>query len=323
MVCFQTGESKRTCITVQDLLEYKSDSKLKISSIQLFKNSCKSFEPFIYSISINRTLLTEEYWKFRIEKNANLKIEEQVFNAQDNTYKKCIKQAIESIITIIEHNTSNKLNYIQADFVLCKNIEPEIWLVGCNNLTFESHKIVNKSATKYRLLRNNQLWYVNGYEKSHGASIMNHRPSSSYQIENMQIVGKKPEGWRYLKSSFMKYEPVNSHKRRPQSFQSTEHEGQRGISIFCYGSSLKRKASFEVLKRNRSSHSRQVSQDTKALKVGEIKRPRASKFHRMKSIMKPKKDKEDLLKPRFHIFVKYIKKLNKTSRPITSQLIKF
>eukprot|EP00826_Nyctotherus_ovalis_P049518 TRINITY_DN5999_c0_g1_i22.p1 TRINITY_DN5999_c0_g1~~TRINITY_DN5999_c0_g1_i22.p1 ORF type:complete len:442 (-),score=85.73 TRINITY_DN5999_c0_g1_i22:387-1712(-) len=130
VVCFQTDERGRSFVTLQNLLEYKM-LQPRIASLQLFRSSQKTFEPFIYSFSLNVDSNAQSFHKIKIDKNP------QVSTSLEGSYKRKLQDNVQILIRMIENVALRKVKYIEALYVI-SSVEGELWLVGCDSIELDT-----------------------------------------------------------------------------------------------------------------------------------------------------------------------------------------
>ncbi len=148
IACFGTDTHGRVCITVGELRECRGLSG-RFSSIQVFKNPIKRFEPYMYFSAasfpvLHRSPLKDHaavdsrYWKTHlISKNG---ASELPLGRDEEECRYALSSATKSVSLVIEHATHRRVRSIVACFVIHRDSagsEMETWLMGCEDVILD------------------------------------------------------------------------------------------------------------------------------------------------------------------------------------------
>ncbi len=155
VACFATDGVSRRYLTVADLWEYqeKTPSLFRLSSVQLFQNPIKKFEPFMYEAtaesavprrSVLRSAASPRIYTFckvRIERlNCKDCVQhEPLTKPEEAAYVPGIKTALGTLMDTVTQVGKRAVTKLAASFVVT-HIEGsgpvEVWLVGCGGIEF-------------------------------------------------------------------------------------------------------------------------------------------------------------------------------------------
>jgi len=213
VACIGTDLAKRRFISRAELHEFKEAGRTKFSSMQLFQNPIKAFDPYIYGVSYNFCISSScvskeneniwRYWKFKAQKNSELLDQDSglPLGTFEDFYKFKIAESMRIIINIIEKTSQRKLRSLKAYFAMYNPGNPseiEAWLVGCENIVLDylnasRVKIESKPIkTKINAMEQNQIQNIEKTEEM---------PKKT-AIEKLCIISNIPDIKKRPKSTF-------------------------------------------------------------------------------------------------------------------------
>ncbi len=171
VACLATDSDSRRYLTIAELWEYqeKDSSLFKLTSVQLFQNPIKRFEPFVYGVAVefaspsqktlakekekskskpnSRLLRSSRFWRVRIER-VNCKDwshEEPLTESETRSYVPKILQAVDTLADVVQRVSKKRARKVLARFAVfdprtAEGPEPEAWLVGCDTIELDVGK---------------------------------------------------------------------------------------------------------------------------------------------------------------------------------------